>query len=144
VDLFDEFANEKHAEYISFWNTFGRILKEGLVVDREWKDRLVKLTRWASTAGDDLVSLQTYVGRMKEGQEAIYYITGESTTALTGSPYLESLRARGFEVLLMTDTIDTWTAEAIDEFEGKKLVNVMRADITLFEFKSDLILSVDI
>lgn len=134
VDLLDELAKDKPEDYAHFWNTFGRILKEGLVVDAEWKERLAKLTRWSSTASatpEELVSLEQYVERMKEGQEAVYYVTGESRDALLGSPYLEALRARGYEVLLMTDAVDTWTAEAIAEFGGKKLVNAMRADVKL-------------
>ena len=134
VDLIDEVAKDKPEDYKTFWSTFGRILKEGLVVDSEWKDRLAKLTRWGSTAStdkDDLVSLEQYVGRMKEGQEAIYYVTGESYDALLGSPYIEALKARGYEVLVMTDAVDTWAAEAIAEFDGKKLVNAMRADVKL-------------
>jgi molecular chaperone HtpG len=134
VDLLDEVAKDKPEDYKTFWATFGRILKEGLVVDAEWKDRLAKLTRWGSTASadkDDLVSLEQYVSRMKEGQEAIYYVTGESHDALLGSPYLEALKARGYEVLVMTDAVDTWAAEAIAEVDGKKLVNAMRADVKL-------------
>jgi molecular chaperone HtpG len=134
VDLIDEVAKDRPDDYKTFWSTFGRILKEGLVVDGEWKDRLAKLTRWASTAStdkEDLVSLEQYVGRMKEGQEAIYYVTGESYDALLGSPYMEALRARGYEVLVMTDAVDTWAAEAIGELDGKKLVNAMRADVKL-------------
>jgi molecular chaperone HtpG len=134
VDLLDELAKDKPEDYATFWNAFGRILKEGLVVDTEWKERLAKLTRWSSTASvtpEELVSLEQYVARMKEGQDAIYYVTGESRDALLGSPYLEALRARGYEVLLMTDAVDTWSAEAIAEFGGKKLVNAMRADVKL-------------
>ena len=134
VDLLDDVAKDKPEDYKTFWATFGRILKEGLVVDGEWKERLAKLTRWASTSSsdkDDLVSLEAYVGRMKEGQEAIYYVTGESYDALLGSPYLEALKARSYEVLVMTDAVDTWAAEAIAEFDGKKLVNAMRADVKL-------------
>jgi molecular chaperone HtpG len=134
VDLLDEVATDKPEDYKTFWQTFGRILKEGLVVDGEWKERLAKLTRWGSTSSadeSDLVSLEQYVSRMKEGQEAIYYVTGESRGALLGSPYLEALKARGYEVLLMTDAVDTWAAEAIAEFDGKKLVNAMRADVKL-------------
>jgi len=133
VDLLDELAKDKPEDYKTFWSTFGRILKEGLVVDGEWKERVAKLTRWPSTNGDDLVSLDDYVARMKEGQDAIYYVTGESREALLGSPYLEALRARGYEVLLMTDAVDTWAAEAIAEHGGKKLVNAMRADVKLPE-----------
>jgi molecular chaperone HtpG len=134
VDLLDEIAKDRPEDYATFWSTFGRILKEGLVVDGEWKERLAALTRWSSTASatpDELVSLEQYVGRMKDGQDAIYYVTGESRDALLGSPYLEALRARGYEVLLMTDAVDTWSAEAIAEYGGKKLVNAMRADVKL-------------
>ncbi len=142
VDLLDELANDadKPETYAAFWTAFGRILKEGLVVDDEWRPRLAKLTRWSSTAtgsgvaaseANDRVSLDQYVARMKEGQDAIYYVTGESRETLLGSPYLEALRARGYEVLLMTDPVDTWSAEAIAEFGGKKLVNAMRGDVTL-------------
>jgi molecular chaperone HtpG len=134
VDLLDEIAKDKPEDYKTFWSTFGRILKEGIVVDGEWKERLAKLTRWASTSSDgaeDLVALEQYVERMKEGQDAIYYVTGESRDTLLGSPYLEALKARGYEVLLMTDAVDSWTAESIAAFDGKKLVNAMRADVKL-------------
>jgi molecular chaperone HtpG len=134
VDLLDELAKDKADDYKTFWSTFGRILKEGIVVDGEWKERLAKLTRWSSTASsnaDELVSLEEYVSRMKEGQDAIYYVTGESRDTLLGSPYLEALKARGYEVLLMTDAVDSWTAESIATFDGKKLVNAMRADVKL-------------
>ena len=134
VDLIEEIAKDKPEDYVSLWSNFGRILKEGLVVDGEWKERLAKLTRWSSTASgspDELVSLEQYVERMKEGQDAIYYVTGESRAALLGSPYLEALRARSYEVLLMTDPVDTWAAEAIGELAGKKLVNAMSADVKL-------------
>ena len=134
VDLLDDIAKDKPEDYATFWSTFGRILKEGIVVDSEWKERLAKLTRWASTwstVPEELVSLEQYVERMKEGQEAIYYVTGESRDLLLGSPYLEALKVRGYEVLLMTDAVDTWAAESIATFGGKKLVNAMRADVKL-------------
>ncbi|AKU99424.1 Chaperone protein HtpG [Labilithrix luteola] len=131
VDLLDEVAKDKPEDYKTLWNAFGRILKEGLVVDADWKDRLAKLTRWPSTGGEEPISLEAYVSGMKEGQEAIYYVTGESRDALAGSPYLEALRARGYDVLLMTDAVDTWAAEAIAEFDGKKLVNAMSANVAL-------------
>lgn len=131
VDLLEEIAKERPDDYEALWAAFGRILKEGLVVDAEWKERVAKLTRWPSTHGDAPVSLDDYVGRMKEGQDAIYFVTGESKGALAGSPYLEALRAKGYEVLLMTDAVDTWAAEGLGEFAGKKLVNAMRADVKL-------------
>ena len=131
LDLLDEIANDKGEDYKAVWASFGRILKEGLAVDPEWKERIAKLTRWPTTAGEELVSLDEYVARMKEGQDAIYYVTGESREALSGSPHLEALRARGFEVLLMTDAVDTWAAEGLGEHAGKKLVNAMRAEVKL-------------
>lgn len=131
VDLLDEVAKEKPEDYKTLWSAFGRILKEGLVVDTDWKERLSKLTRWPSTRGEEPISLEAYVSGMKEGQEAIYYVTGESRDALAGSPYLEALRARGYDVLLMTDAVDTWAADAIGEFDGKKLVNAMSANVDL-------------
>jgi molecular chaperone HtpG len=138
LDLLDDTARDKPDDYRAFWSSFGRIVKEGLAVDAEWKDRVAKLTRWPTTyepgaPGPDehLTSLDEYVSRMKEGQEAIYYVTGESRAALLGSPHLEALRARGFEVLLMTDAVDTWAAEGLREYGGKKLVNAMRADLKL-------------
>lgn len=131
LDLLDEAANDKEKPelYKDIWTAFGRILKEGLAVDAEWKDRVAKLTRWPTTHGEDLTSLDEYVARMKEGQEAIYYVTGESRDALSGSPHIEALRARGYETLLMVDPVDTWAAEGLREYEGKKLVNAMRANL---------------
>jgi molecular chaperone HtpG len=131
LDMLDELAKERPDDYNAFWSSFGRILKEGLAVDATHKDRIASLALWPTTAGDELVTLDTYAGRMKEGQEAIYYVTGESKEALNGSPHLEALRARGYEVLLMTDPVDTWAAEGLHEHAGKKLVNAMRADVKL-------------
>jgi molecular chaperone HtpG len=133
LDLLDDVAANKPDDYKKVWEQFGRIFKEGLAVDPEWKERVAKLTRWPSTHGPDLVSLDEYVGRMKEGQTEIYYVTGESRDALLGSPHLEALLAQGFEVLLMTDAVDNWAAEGLQEHAGKKLVNAMRANVKLPE-----------
>jgi molecular chaperone HtpG len=130
LDLLDELAKDKPDDYEKVWTTFGRIIKEGLAIDAEWKDRIAKLTRWPSTHDPKkLTSLDDYVSRMKEGQDAIYYVTGESCEALSGSPHLEALKARGYEVLLMTDAVDTWAAEGLREYSGKKLLNAMRANL---------------
>ena len=137
LDMLDDIAKEKPDVYKGVWESFGRILKEGLAVDPTNKDRIASLTRWPSTHGDELVSLDDYVGRMKEGQDAIYYVTGESKDALLGSPHLEALRAREFEVLLMTDPVDTWAAEGLREHGGKKLVNAMRAEVKLPDEPND-------
>lgn len=137
LDLLDDLAKDQPADFKIFWDAFGRILKEGLVVDgAEWRERIAKLVRFPTTdaaRGDALVSLDEYVAAMKEGQDAVYYVTGESRATLERSPHLEAVRARGYEVLLMTDAVDTWAAEGIGEWSGKKLVNVMRADVALPE-----------
>lgn len=133
LDLLDEIAKDRPDDYTKVWDAFGRILKEGIAVDGEWRDRLAKLARWPSTRGEQLVSLDEYVASMKEGQDAIYYVTGESRDVLAASPYLEALKARGWEVLLLTDPVDTWAAEALGEYEKKKLVHAMRADVKLPE-----------
>ncbi len=133
LDLLDEIAKDRPDDYAKIWSAFGRILKEGIAVDSEWRDRLAKLARWPSTRGDALVSLDEYVASMKEGQDAVYYVTGESRDVLAASPYLEALKARGWEVLLLTDAVDTWAAEALGEYEKKRLVHAMRADVKLPE-----------
>lgn len=99
--------------YIQFWKAFGAVLKEGLYEDLERRDDLLKLARFRSTESDDLVSLADYVGRMKEGQEAIYIITGDDAEALKNSPQVEGYRAKGVEVLLLTDPIDEFWPMAV-------------------------------
>jgi molecular chaperone HtpG len=134
LDLLDELAKDRAEDYAAFWGSFGHVLKEGLVVDAEWKGRIATLVRYPSTRSQDeeaRVSLDAYVEAMKEGQEGIYWVAGESRATLEGSPHIEALRARGFEVLLMTDPVDTWAIEALGEHAGKKLVNAMRADVAL-------------
>ena len=133
LDLLDEIAKDRPDDFTKIWDAYGRILKEGIAVDGEWRDRLAKLARWPSTRGDALVSLDEYVAAMKEGQDAVYYVTGESRDVVASSPYLEALKSRGWEVLLLTDAVDTWAAEALGEYEGKKLVHAMRADVKLPE-----------
>jgi molecular chaperone HtpG len=116
-------------EYETFWEHFGGMLKEGLAVDYEHKDRLAKLVRWESSKGAGLTSLAEYVLRMPLRQEAIYFVLGESREAVESSPHLEELKKRGYEVLYMTDPVDEWAAEALGEYEGKKVVSAMRADL---------------
>jgi molecular chaperone HtpG len=134
LDLLDRVAEEKPDDYKTFWKAFGVQLKEGLAVDFEHKERLAKLVRFASShvpEGGDAeatTSLKDYVARMPAGQDAIYYVLGESKSAVMSSPHLEVLKSRGYEVLYMTDPVDEWAAEALHEFEGKKLVSAMRAD----------------
>lgn len=100
--------------YAGFWGTFGPVLKEGLYEDFERRDDLLALARFHSTHGDGLVSLEDYVSRMKDGQDAIYFITGDSVAALRKSPQLEGYLAKGVEVLLLTDPIDEfWTGHGL-------------------------------
>jgi molecular chaperone HtpG len=131
LDLLEEMAKEKKDDYDVVWKNFGQVLKEGLALDSEYKERIAPLLRYASSHGEGLVSLNDYVGRMKEGQEGIYYLVGESAASLQNSPYLETLASRGYEVLLMSDPVDEWAAEGLREFQGKPLVSAMRTDLKL-------------
>jgi molecular chaperone HtpG len=122
-------AEKSPAEYAEFWENFGSVLKEGLYEDQERQAELLELVRFRSTAGvspGDLVSLKDYVGRMKEGQEAIYYITGDDLQTLENSPHLEGFRARGIEVLLLSDPVDDFWLSSIFEYEGHALTSATR------------------
>ena len=115
----------KEAEdYAKFWGAFGPVLKEGVWEDAEHRQELAGLMRFRSTHGDGLVSLADYGARMREGQEAIYFLTGDSVESLRHSPQLEGFRARGVEVLLLTDQVDNFWPERLDNYEGKKLRSV--------------------
>ena len=121
-------------KYPAFWTQFGSVLKEGVVEDMPNRDRVTPLLRYASThsEGDEqTVSLADYVSRMREGQEAIYYITAESYNAAAGSPQLEIFRKNGIEVLLMSDRIDEWVMGYFHEFDGKRLQSVAKGDVDL-------------
>jgi molecular chaperone HtpG len=127
LDLLEDLAATKPEEYAEFWKTFGVVLKEGIIDDAGQKARIAKLLRFNSTAttGDAQdVTLDAYVSRMKSDQKAIYYLTGDTLAAARNSPHLEGFRAKGMEVLLLTDRIDEWVAGHLHEFEGKSLANV--------------------
>jgi molecular chaperone HtpG len=131
VDALDTLASERPDDYATFWKAFGMMVKQGVGTEFEHRERIAKLLRYESTHGEAMVSLAEYVGRMKEGQPAIYYAIGESRKALEGAPHLEGLRKRGYEVLLMTDPIDEWAIESLRTFDGKPLVSAMRADLKI-------------
>ncbi|GEL74157.1 molecular chaperone HtpG [Myxococcus virescens] len=131
VDLLEKLAKDKPDDYLTFWKAFGTVLKEGLATEAEQKDKLGGLLRYESSREEGLTSLADYVGRMKEGQEAIYYVYGESRKAVADSPHLEALKQRGFEVLYMTDPVDEWAAQGLREFQGKSLVSALQADLKL-------------
>ena len=135
-------AENDAAAYGAFWDNFGAVLKEGIYEDAEQREPLLKLARFRSTTGnsatgDDLVSLADYVGRMKEGQSAIYYITGDSLEAVSRSAQLEGYRAKGVEVLLLTDPIDEFWIPAVEKFDGKEFKSVTRGGTDLDQVKAD-------
>ncbi len=119
-------ADKQPEEYAEFWENFGSVLKEGLYEDHERRDELLELVRFRSTAGSELVSLKDYVGRMKEGQEAVYYITGDDLQTLETSPQLEGFRARGVEVLLLSDPVDDFWLSSVFEYDGHALTSTTR------------------
>ncbi|HLL06925.1 MAG TPA: molecular chaperone HtpG [Myxococcaceae bacterium] len=133
LDQLEKLAKDKPEDYLAFWKNFGAILKEGLAADSEQREKLGALVRYESSRDEGLTSLSDYVSRMKEGQQAIYYVFGESRKALEGSPHLESLRKRGYEVLFLTDPVDEWAAQGLREFNGKPLVSALQADLKLQE-----------
>ena len=127
LDLLEDLAANKPEEYAEFWKTFGMVLKEGIIDDPSQKERIAKLLRFHSTAvaGDATeVTLGQYVSRMKGDQKAIYYLCADSLAAARNSPHLEGFRAKGMEVLLLTDRIDEWVAGHLQKFEDKTLANV--------------------
>ena len=127
-----EKKSEKAPEdYAKFWDNFGAVLKEGLYEDTDQRDKLLGLVRFRSTAGDGLVSLSDYVGRMKPGQNAIYYISGEAGDTLARSPQLEGFRARGVEALLLTDPVDEFWIPAVTQFKDKPFKSVTRGGADL-------------
>jgi molecular chaperone HtpG len=124
-------AGESTGEYAKFWDNFGAVLKEGLYEDREQKDALLGLARFRSSARDGLLSLDDYLAAMKEGQQAIYTITGDSLDIVQKSPQLEGFRARGVEVLLMTDPIDEFWVPAIGSYKDKPFKSATRGGADL-------------
>jgi len=128
-------AKDDPEGYATFWENFGVVLKEGVYEDMANRETLLKLCRFRSTNGDGLVSLEEYVGRMKDGQEAIYYITGEAGRNLAGSPQLEGFAARGVEVLLLSDPVDDFWPSAVGAFDGKPIRSVTQggADLDAIE-----------
>lgn len=123
----NKYATENVDGYAQVWENFGAVLKEGLYEDIEHRAELAKLIRCRSTAGDGLVSLADYAARMKKGQEAIFYMCGESLEAIRRSPHLEGFKSKDVEVLLLTDPVDDFWPSALGEFEGKIFKSVTRA-----------------
>ncbi|MBC3984431.1 molecular chaperone HtpG [Streptomyces sp. AC536] len=122
-----------HADrYATFWREFGPVLKEGLLSDFENRDAILGVSSFASTHdAQELTTLREYVERMKEGQQDIYFMTGESRQAIENSPHMEAFRAKGIEVLLLTDPVDEVWVQAVPEFEGKQLRSIAKGEVDL-------------
>ena len=134
LGMLEGIAKKGEEEYAKFWSEFGPVFKEGLVEDTNNQERIAKLCRFATSESEGAtqsVALETYVERMKEGQEKIYFITGESHAAAKNSPHLEVFKKKGIEVLLLTDHVDEWVVNHLREFDGKSLVSVTQGDLDL-------------
>ena len=135
LTMLEDLANSDDAaqrdKYAAFWGDFGAVLKEGVGEDHANAERLAKLLRFASTHADSGVSFTDYASRMKEAQEAIYYVTADTLAAAKSSPQLEIFRKKGIEVLLLVDRVDEWMLSNLYEFDGKPLQSVARGSVDL-------------
>ena len=136
LDLLEKMARDEPEKFATFYKAFGNTLKEGIAEDHANRERIAKLLRFASTKGEgaaQAVSLDDYILRMAPGQDIIWYITADSHAAAIGSPQLEAFKAKGIEVLLMSDRIDEWMLGSLNEYAGKKLQNVAKGELPLDE-----------
>src|SRR5690606_5070202 len=134
LDLIEGLARNEPEKVATLIKACGNSLKEGIGEDTANRERIAKLLRFASTKGDDAsrsVSLDDYIARMPEGQDTIWYVTGETHAAAAGSPQLEAFKARDTEVLLMSDRIDEWMLGYLHEYEGQKLQSVAKGELPL-------------
>ncbi|MGL5948502.1 MAG: molecular chaperone HtpG [Aeromonas sp.] len=140
LSMLNKLAKDDSEKYAKFWAEFGNVLKEGPAEDHANREEIAKLLRFASTSGEgeaQSVSLDDYLGRMKEGQEKIYYITADSFAAAKNSPHLEIFRKKGVEVLLMSERVDEWLMSHLNEFDGKQLISVTRGELDLGELEDE-------
>ena len=133
LSTLSEVKEQNFDQYVTFWKEFGQVIKEGMHFDYANKEKLQELVLFESTSTEagSFVSLKEYVGRMPEGQKDIYYIAGASRETLEQSPHLEAFRAKGFEVLFLTDPVDEWVVQSLTEYNEKALKAVDRGDISL-------------
>jgi molecular chaperone HtpG len=140
LGLLEDMAENQPEQYAMFWKAFGKVLKEGPGEDFANKEKIAGLLRFASTHTDtdaQVVSLQDYIGRMKEGQSTIYFITADSFAAAQHSPHLEIFRKKGIEVLLLSDRVDEWLASNLTEFDGKPLKSVAKGGLDLGDLEDE-------
>tara|TARA_R110000782_G_scaffold82415_4_gene162118 strand:+ start:299 stop:2203 length:1905 start_codon:yes stop_codon:yes gene_type:complete len=134
LDMLEKLAKKEPEQYAAFWKNFGSVMKEGPAEDFANREKIAGLLRFASTQQNDdteVVSLATYIERMQEGQDKIYYLTGERYNQVKNSPHLEIFRKKGIEVLLLTDRIDEWLMSHLNEYQGKDFVDIARGDLDL-------------
>ena len=140
LDMLEKLAKNEPEKYQGFWKNFGQVLKEGPAEDFANKEKIAGLLRFASThedGGEQTVSLAQYLERAKEGQDKIYYLTGETYAQVKNSPHLEVFRKKGIEVLVLTDRIDEWLMSYLSDFDGKSFVDVARGDLDLGNLDSE-------
>jgi len=134
LGLLESMVKDDPEAYTKFWEQFGKVMKEGPGEDHANKERIAKLLRFSTTHTDSeeqTVSLDDYIGRMKEGQEKIYFITADSFAAAKNSPHLQIFRSKGIEVLLLSDRVDEWLVSHLNEFDGKPLASIAKGDLDL-------------
>lgn len=140
LDMLEKLAKNEPEQYKGFWKNFGQVMKEGPAEDFANKEKIAGLLRFSSTQGEEgeqVVSLAEYLARAKEGQDKIYYLTGETYAQVKNSPHLEVFRKKGIEVLLLTDRIDEWLMSYLSDFDGKTFVDVARGDLDLGNLDSE-------
>ena len=133
LDMLEDMAAKSPEDYTAFWTQFGQVLKEGIVEDPDNRERIARLLRFYSTKEleQQQLSLETYLGRLANGQDKIYYLTGESLSAIRNSPHLEGYKKQGFEVLLLCDRVDEWVVGHLNEFQDKALVSAAQGEVEL-------------
>ncbi|WP_153161009.1 molecular chaperone HtpG [Zoogloea sp. 1C4] len=140
LGLLEDLAENQKDKYVTFWKEFGKVLKEGVGEDHSNKEKIAGLLRFASTHADtaeETVSLADYIGRMKEGQDKIYFVTADSFNAAKNSPHLEIFRKKGIEVLLLSDRVDEWVVGNLTEFDGKQLASVAKGGLDLGKLEDE-------
>jgi molecular chaperone HtpG len=140
LSLLSDLASNEPEKYATFWHEFGRVLKEGVLEDHSNRENLAKLLRFSTTTSPDetqTVSLEEYIGRMKEGQDKIYYIVADSYAAAKDSPLLEIFKKKGIEVLLLSDPVDHLMAPELREFQGKQLQSVSKGEVDLSKLEDE-------
>ncbi|WP_150299106.1 molecular chaperone HtpG [Pseudomonas profundi] len=140
LDMLEKLAKKQPEQYATFWKGFGSVIKEGPAEDFANREKIAGLLRFASTQQSDdseVVGLDTYIERMQEGQDKIYYLTGERYSQVKNSPHLEIFRKKGIEVLLLTDRIDEWLMSHLTEYKDKQFVDIARGDLDLGKLEGE-------